>query len=147
MDVWKRLVYRTPGKMHNFLMYPFLLMTASYGVALTFFQHTTPVQESILYSLTVISLPESVLSVWGVVALVVSVVNFVALILRKRSLGTFVSMLGFLLWLYAFWLYLLNYYVLQLFFAAIPNLMFWGWYYVSINKFHNNEDDLLVGRM
>lgn len=139
-----RLIYRTENKKHNFLMHPFLLMTASYGVALTFFQHTAPVQQSILYTLTVTSgvIPHNALSVWGIVALVVTVFNFVGIMVRNKALGTAVSMGGFMLWVYAFMVYAMYGYWLQVFFAAIPNLMFWGWYYITINRFHDSESDL-----
>jgi len=141
----RRLIYRTDTKKHNFLMHPFLLMTASYGFALTFFQHTAPVQQSILYVLTTTSgvLPDATLSIWGVMALVVTVVNFVGVILRNKTLGTTVSMMGFLLWVYSLFVYAMFGFWLQVFFVSIPNMMFWGWYYISIHSFHNNEEDLL----
>lgn len=141
----RRLIYRTDTEKHNFLMHPFLLMTAVYGIGLTFFQHTAPVQQSILYTLTNASsiLPDSSLSVWGTVALVVTVLNFVGVLLRKKVLGTSVAMGGFMLWLYSFIVYAMFGFWIQVFFVSIPNMMFWGWYYFSVNKFHDNESDLL----
>ena len=139
MELLRRLVYRKPGQYHNFLMHPFLLMTASYGVALTFFAHTAPVQQSILYSLTVLVLPKVVMSAWGIVALVVTVLNFVGVVVRNKTLGTTVAMLGFMLWFYAFFVYALSGFWVQVFFAAIPNLMFWGWYYYTIHDYHREN--------
>lgn len=141
----RRLIYRTDTHKHNFLMHPFLLMTAAYAVGLTFFQHTAPVQQSILYTLTSSSslIPDSSLSVWGTVALLVTVLNFIGIILRKKALGTGVAMAGFMLWLYSFIVYAMFGFWLQVFFVSIPNMMFWGWYYFSIYRFHDYEDDLL----
>lgn len=141
MNVWKRITYRTPEEFHNFLMHPFLLITAAYGVGLTFFAHSEPVRQTILFKLTITSafVPDIFTSIWGIAALVVTVLTFVGIIVRNRWLGKGVAMGGFMLWLYAFITYALAGFWLQVFIAAVPNLLFWAWFYMSIADFHRNN--------
>lgn len=139
--VVERLIYRRPGKHHNFLMHPFLLMTLSYGIALVFFTHTGPVAGTVLYKLTVAHFGSDVVSLWGASAIAITVINTIGMLVRKRWLGTWVSIAGFMLWTYAFVLYATGGFWLQVFYAAIPNMMFWAWYYMTIIKYHDYEDD------
>lgn len=136
-----RLMYRDveEKELHNPLMHPFLLLTAAYGVALVFFANTAPVQATVLYVLTIAELPDAVVSIWGIVALIVTVLNIIGVMVRVRWLSRSVALGGVALWIYAFFLYALNGYILQLFIAAVPNMIFWFWYYYTIGKYHDRE--------
>lgn len=138
--IWDRFRYVSEGVPQNPLMYLFFLITAAYGVAFTFFQHTEAVTGTILYQLTLANLGPHVLSLWGVVAILVIAGTLVGIYVRKTWLGQAVSMGGFLLWVYSLFLYGLNGFILQVFGLAIPNMLFWAWWYFIIQGYHRQYD-------
>jgi len=116
-------------------------MTLSYGVALVFFAHTGPVAGTALYKLTLAHFGNDVLSLWGIIAIAVTIANTIGIIVRKRWLGTSVAFAGFGLWTYSLILYAFGGFWLQVFFTSLPNMFFWGWYYVVIVLYHDYEDE------
>lgn len=139
---FRNLVYERPGKFHNPLMHPFLLITAVMGLSFVFFHGTGPVEASVLYQLTVGHLPDVAVSIWGVIALVLTLAHIVAIQVRKRWLGSIVTWTGTLLWLYATILYALFGFWLQVFTAGVPSLFFWIWYSIYVTDYHDVEDKL-----
>lgn len=136
-----RFVYRDTEEkeFHNILMHPFFLITAAYGIALVFFPGTAPVQATVLYTLTTTHLPDVTVSIWGLAAVAITVVNIIGIFVRNRFLGRGVALGGISLWIYAFFLYAFYGFFLQVFIVAIPNTLFWFWYYYTIGKYHDRE--------
>jgi hypothetical protein len=135
------MLYERPGKLHNPLMHPFLLITAVMGISFVFFHGTGPVEASVLYQLTIGHLPDISASIWGVLALLLTVSHLIAIQVRKRWFGISVTWLGVLLWLYATLLYGLYGFWLQVFTAGVPNLFFWIWYSMYVRDYHDIHDD------
>lgn len=141
MKVLDRLVYSSPGKFQNFLMLPFLIYTAAYGVAFVFFAHTATVQVNTIFKLTEMYMPGMSVGIFGALLLFVTIGNVIGMIIRKGWLGNLVSMLGFLCWTYAAIILGLHHFWLQIIILALPHMMFWGWYYYTINVWHRIGSD------
>lgn len=138
--IFSKILEERPGTRQDFILWPLLLSNLAEAIAFMFFTHTTAVQTSVLYSLTVAHLSNTIVSVWGAVALVVVIGAFVGMYARKKWLGLAVTQAGAALWLYATILYMMHGFWLQVFFAGIPQLMFWVWWYVKVRNYHIEDD-------
>lgn len=134
-----RFLYLTPGEKHNVLMWPFLLITAVLGIALTFFDESVSVQSSVLYKLTLAHAPDMVVSIWGVTALLLTIGIIIGIVARKALIGEITTWVGVLLWLYATLLYAAYGFWLQVFTAGVPSLIFWIWYFFYVRDYHNKH--------
>jgi len=128
----KRLLYLDQKRKLNPLFYPFLLATFVYGLGFLAFSWWSGVNTSSLFG-AMESLHVFLPSLWGLLA-VLAVAFVIILMLRREGhwLGEVASMLGFLVWLFAGFVYALGGYWLVLLTVTGPNVYFWGWYYMRV---------------
>lgn len=138
MKYLKRLVYRSEGQLFNPLMHIFLFITLVFGVAFGIAPHVFGADQTVLYAQTLINIGHNASSAWGWGLILVTIGNTVLLATRIRWLGGIVSCCGFMLWLYALITYMATGYWLGSFAAALPNLLFWAWYYFRVKSYHRN---------
>lgn len=71
--------------------------------------------------------------IFGGALLLTTALNTAMLLTRKPVFGFGTAMLGFIAWLYAGVAYIMGGFYFGLIVAALPNIIFWGWYYMQVN--------------
>lgn len=133
-----RLMHNRDGKFLNPLMHIFFYITLVNGLFFSVFSFTNGVQESVLYKHTQDAFGTAPLPIWGVCAMLVVAINTAAIYFRHRTwLGTG-GMLGFLVWAFAFFIYMQDGLWFQMAGVALPNLLFWTWYYFRVKWYYKN---------
>lgn len=129
------MVYRPDGIKRNFLSHTFFYVTFVFGVFFTFFYQTDSVGQSVLYKVTKANVGEFPLPIWGLCAILVAVLNTAGIVAGRVRLVRVAAMGGFLLWLFAGIAYLLAQGWFQFLVAAVPQIVFWIWYYFKVGDF------------
>lgn len=132
----RRLVWRDNDVLINPLSHIFFLITLVMGLAFGAFPDFFHVETTVLFVQTLVSFPDLIANIWGWAMLAVSIANVILLMTRWRF-GQCVAMAGFMGWLYAALVYILAGYWFGLLAVAIPNLLFWVYYFMSISEYHN----------
>lgn len=130
----KRLLYIDAGENQriNPLFYPFLVCTFFYGLGFATLSGWSGVNQSSLWK-AMDSDAAMMPIVWGACALVAGSFATALMLTRKIGiLGEIASMFGFLVWLYAAWIYAQGGYWLVLLTVTGPNCYFWAWYYTRV---------------
>lgn len=116
----------------NPLFYPFLVATFFYGLGFGAFSEWDGVSKSSLFQAMYADHPLMPFC-WGVLAFFAGAFALILLLTRKRGiLGEIAAMFGFLVWMYAAWIYAQGEYWLVLVTVTGPNVYFWGWYYTRV---------------
>lgn len=145
-EYWKRLVYIDAGQEIRIteLFYPFLFSTFFYGLGFSLFGWWSGVNQSSLF-ICMNAIHAWVPIVWGVGAAVAVILAVILLVGRKWPfLGQYASMFGFLVWLFASWVYILNGFWLVLLTVALPNAFFWLYYYVAVKWYERRKNAGLI---
>jgi hypothetical protein len=135
-DFIRHFTHITKTEKQNPLLYLFLLETLVWGVAFAFFSAASPVTDSFLHMLTVATFGSTFAFVWGIMAILAVLGSLAGIYLRRSWLGQAVSLTGFCIWLYATIMYISGGYMLHLFAVALPNLLFWLWWFFLIQGYH-----------
>lgn len=133
------LIYVSEDKYINPLIHVFFYVTLAVGMAFVFFPDVTGAVDSRLYELTTVADGSHATSLWGIGALIVTAANFIAYAYRKPWLGPLVSMAGFMLWFYAFWIYASGGFLYGALVTSLPNMVFWAWQFVQVRKYHTRH--------
>lgn len=123
----------------NPFIYVFAYITFVFGLCFTFLPTWSGAEQTSLYQLTTLQTVEFTTSIWGICAMLVVFVGFVALYYRKRWLGNFASMFGFFVWLFAAITYVIGGFWFGFLVAALPNVFFWSWMYFRTEKYHREN--------
>src|SRR6478752_8675686 len=127
-EFYYRATHKPDGSYFNPLAHIFFYNTFVFGVAFTFFGNTDTVRNAVLYTESAKQFGPWALSAWGVCAMIVTLWNTYTIVARKPSYGP--ALLGFALWMYAVLIYAMGDFYFQILVAAVPNLLFWGWWYI-----------------
>lgn len=73
---------------------------------------------------------------WGLWLMATSVINTFMLVTRSKAHGSTAAMMGFTAWLYAAWAYAAVGFWLGFWVGAVPNTIFWAWYYWRVKMWH-----------
>lgn len=136
---WKRFVYVSKGSQQrvNPLIYPFLAATLLYGLGFFLLGDWTGVSTSSLFT-AMSALHNFLPAVWGAMAALAGILGVATIVARKALLGEVPSLLGFSVWAFAAFVYILNSFWLVLLTVALPNLYFWVWWFFRI-KWYDRE--------
>jgi hypothetical protein len=134
-EVRYRLTHNRDGERLNPLIHIFFYVMLVNGIFFTFFTGFDTVQESVLYQHTRDAFGTLPLPFWGTCAILVTVGNTWAILYRKVKTISWFALAGFAVWLFAFIIYLQDGLMFQLLAGAVPNLIFWTWYYFRV-KWH-----------
>jgi hypothetical protein len=132
----RQFTHITDSEKQNPLMYLFFLETLAWGLAFVAASGTSAVEATVLYSQNVATFGVTIGTIWGVVAVLVVLGSLIGIYLRKSWLGQTVSLGGFAVWMYAGFLYMLGGYWLHLLAVALPNILFWIWWFFIIQSYH-----------
>lgn len=132
----KNLVYADETTYIHPLIHLFLYITLAFGLSFAFFPVLTGADQTVLYALTSIEHGGWATSLWGISAIVVTALNFVAFAIRKPWFGQPVTMLGFMIWFYAFYIYLSGGFLFGALVSSLPNMLFWAWQFISVSRYH-----------
>lgn len=132
----KRMFYRTNGELLNPLYHIFFWITLTMGLTFAFFPFSSGAVLSILYQQTQLNLPDFITSVWGLILVVISILNVLMLWFRTRGLGQVVGLSGACAWLYACIIYVFAHYWFGLLTLSLPNLAFWVYYYFKVSEYN-----------
>ena len=135
---WLRITKSARGENFNPLSWPFLGATFSYGLGFTVFSGTTGTSASSLFT-AMSSLHPAIPFIWGVVALLTILVGITFLMFRIPPAGKISGLVGFMVWVFASFCYILTGGWLLLFSVALPNAYFWVWQYLSLSLFRHEE--------
>lgn len=132
-SLWYKVTHRPDGTYFNPLVHIFFYITFVFGFSFTFLNDTENIKNVILFAQSEKSIGYFVISVWGVAAMLITIANTYSVVNRKFSPAP--ALLGFMLWLYAGVIYGMTGFYFQLAVVGVPNLIFWGWYYVQIRAY------------
>jgi hypothetical protein len=76
---------------------------------------------------------------WGAVAVLVIIVGLTFLLFNIPPAGKISGLVGFALWVFASFCYILTGGWLLLFAVALPNACFWVWQYLSLSLFRRED--------
>lgn len=114
--------------------YLFWYITVIFGLAFTFLSEALDTNRTVLWQSTIVHLPDSSVSVWGLTCLIAMV--GIGLSIHKRWHFLYNNSLGlaFSCWVYALVLYLIDSYWLGVLGIALPNMVFWGMAYLRRDR-------------
>lgn len=135
---WKRITQSQRQESFNPLSWPFLAATASYGVGFVYFALSPNETVSSLWA-AMVSIHPWVPLIWGVVAVLTIVGGLTFLLWNIPPAGKISGLVGFMLWVFASWCYILTGGWLLLFAVALPNAFFWVWQYLSLSLFRRED--------
>lgn len=135
-SIWYRLMHNREGWPLNPLIYIFFYLTAVNGIFFTFLTSLDTVQQSVLYQHTRDAFGTMPLPIWGVCAMLAVAINLTAILGRHRKLLGYGGMLGFGVWLFAGFIYVQDLLWFQALVGAVPNLIFWAWYYFRVKWYY-----------
>lgn len=122
----------------NPLTWPFFLATFAYGLGFLAFFFTDGVSKSSLW-LAMHSIAPSIPLIWGAVAVLTIVVGLTFLMFNIPPAGKISGLVGFMLWVFASFVYILTGAWLPLLSVALPNAWFWVWQYLSLSLFRRED--------
>ena len=131
--------YKADGTKVNPLIHVFFFVTLVFGLGFTIFYNEPSVQQSILFSQTISLFGLGQIKFWGALALFTAVGNWWVHGVRLRKAISPFAILGFLLWAFAFFIYLQSGFWFQLFAGALPNMIFWAWLWLDIKRFERDN--------
>lgn len=129
----KRFIYLDDEQNYkiNPLIWPFLFAIIVYGLGFALFPDFYFVNSSSLFQ-SINGVHDWLPVAWGTGAALAGTSALTMVALRRSVFGATAAMLGFLVWLFAAILYLINGYILVLLTVACPNLYFWVFYYMRL---------------
>jgi hypothetical protein len=141
-----RITSSARGENFNPLSFPFLAATFSYGVGFTVFAGTSGTQASSLWA-AMTTIAAVTPFIWGVVCVLTILVGLSFLMFNVPPAGKISGLVGFMLWVFASFCYILTGGWLLLFSVALPNAFFWVWQYLSLSLFRREDaEDLQTMR-
>lgn len=140
-----RITSSARGEAFNPLTWPFLAATTAYGIGFTVFAGTSGVEASSLYQ-AMQSIHQVIPYIWGSVSVTVIIIGLTFLLFNIPPAGKVSGLIGFMVWVFASFCYVLTGGWLLLFSVALPNAYFWVWQYLSLSHFRH-EDALDLNTM
>jgi hypothetical protein len=137
---WALLTRSHRDELYNPLTYPFLISTLAYGIGFLFFNSTTDVGKSSLFA-SMHALSVTAPQLWGLAAVTTIVLGVYFLLFNKPPYGKYAGLLGFMVWVFACFCWVLAGALLVFMAVGIPNLIFWFWQYLSLSKFRQQDID------
>lgn len=122
----------------NPLIWPFLLATTLYGLGFMLLGDWTGVSSSSLFG-AMYDLHNFLPTLWGLVASLAGAAAVTIIARRSGWWGELAALLGFSVWLFAFFVYLLQGFWLVLLTVALPNLYFWTWWYFRVKWYERQK--------
>lgn len=136
MSIVRRFTHLDNNTKINFLIYPFFLATLSYGIGfLCFGSWAGWIAKSSLFT-AMTAIHPWIPFIWGGGAIIAVVAAILFIGTRKfLSIGDTAALFGSLVWIFAAFCYALTGGYLLVFAVALPNLMFWIWYFFRLSGF------------
>lgn len=126
------------GERYNFLIYPFLLSTLSYGIGFALFGSTKAVVKSSLH-VAMTDMITWLPAAWGTMCILVILLGAYLLLFDIPPIARANAMTGFILWCFGAWCYFWDGGYLPLAAVALPNIVFWAWQFISVSRFREEE--------
>ena len=146
--LWRRLFFKTNAVRFNPFLPFFTFQNLVIGIFFTLGSYITKINSLVLFEGLDALLPAVLAAnIWGGLLVLVFIGHCVGLYYRSEIICSIVAMTGFVLWLYAFWVYLFSLSILALLAIAIPQLYFWGWYFVKFRRYHKDLDAGLIPKI
>jgi hypothetical protein len=141
LKMWfNRITSSERNKPFNPLIWPFFISTFAYGFGFIVQNFTSASGGSSLYA-AMTTIHATIPLVWGVVCILVIIGGFTFLVYNIPPIGKFSGLLGFMVWVFAAFCYILTGGWLPLFSVAVPNMYFWFWQYLSLTAFRKEDSD------
>ena len=74
-------------------------------------------------------------SIWGIALVLVFIGHCLEMYYRGKGIGPNIAMVGFILWCYALGIYLSDFTILGIIGIVVPQLFFWGWYFIESKRY------------
>lgn len=125
--------WQSEGEPQNFLSYIFFLTMLIYGVVFTFFPMSGAVQATALATAIISPI------IWGAACLTIVAMALYSIASRRQWVAEATGMLGFLIWVYGFSLYILLGAYFAAFVVYFPQMLFWTFWYVGVKRYHHRQ--------
>jgi hypothetical protein len=137
----KRITQSARGEIFNPLLWPFLFSTLVYGVGFALvLPFTGGLGGSSLYT-AMVALHPIIPIIWGYTAIFTILGGATFLLFNIPPFGKVSGLIGFMVWTFAAFCYILSGDWLVLLAVTAPNMWFWFWQYLSLSLFRR-EDEL-----
>lgn len=135
----RRLTHSARGETFNPLIWPSLFCTFAYGVGFAILLPLgIPVGTSSLY-VSMAQIGTQLPVIWGSICIVTIFGGLFFLLFNKPPLGKFSGLLGFMVWCWAGFCYVLTGNWLVLAAVVFPNMWFWFWQYLTLTVFRHQD--------
>lgn len=131
----RRLYMKTETEKFNPFLHVFIIKSFAIGIMFTAFGATDPIHGTILFELTSDYLPDYAGNLWGISLILVTIGHVCEMLFRGRWFGAVTAMLGFVAWLYAAIIYVMNDNYFALIAITGTSIFFYAWYYVSAKEY------------
>lgn len=138
----RRLYMKTDTAPFNPFLHVFVIKTLVIGMLFTFYASNQKIESLTLFQLTNDYLPNQAGNFWGLALILVVIGHVLEMEFRGKGFGRYTAMLGFMLWLYAAVVYLLNGNWFGIIAITATSIFFYAWYYGSSI---NYQRDLKAG--
>lgn len=137
---WYNVGHRPDGSRINIMYYIFFYYAAVAGIAFAFLPGVLGADRTVLFQQTIASHGTShPTSWWGIALLFTVAINIVGIGIRNASTITTGAFMGVLCWLYALVTYIEAHFAYGVLAGSVPQLTFWIYYYLRVNKLSSGK--------
>lgn len=131
MKYLRRMYMKTDTIPFSPFLHVFIIKTMVIGILFTLFGASDNVSSTALFKMTTDYLPSFVGNLWGLVLLSVVVLHVLEMQFRGKNFGAWTAMIGFMAWIYAGIVYLIDHNYFAIVSITGSSIFFYIWYYVS----------------
>ena len=140
-----RFFWKTPDKRFTPFLPFFTTLNLIIGITFVIGAKMPNVGSMVLFQLLNDLLPASHGSaIWGSILIATFIGHCIAMYYRRARIGAPVAMLGFMAWIYAFTIYVIQQAPLGILAISFPQLFFWGWYFIIIKRYRKELDEDMI---
>lgn len=136
----KLLLWSTDTERVNPLVYFFFVSSIGYSLGYLFLESAS--QSSLFQDM--VALYSFIPYAWGAVLAFAVIFALLNMMYRRQYIGQTVTILGFMCWVFAGFMWLIGGNPTVLFGVAIPNMLFWAYFYFQVVFYHKHVKEGII---
>jgi hypothetical protein len=143
--LYHRFVFKTEDEKFNVFLWFFVIQNLAIGILFILAPFLPSISALILFSQIDKLVPIGIAAgAWGGFLVTAFFGHLAEMYWRARGIGPWVAMATFIMWFFAMVSYVMAGQIMGVIGICIPQLFFWGWYYISARKYKWEVDNHLV---